>query len=77
MKKTLYTLLLSTFVASTAYAGGPVVIEERYDTEVEGSQAGVHPAVIVGALIVACLILCGDKDKAPVAAPAPLCNGDC
>jgi len=71
----LTTCLLLTAVPS--FAGGPV-IEERYDTEVAGDRAKVNPLVIVGALTVACLILCRDKDSAPVViVPPPPCNGDC
>lgn len=60
--------------ASTAYAGGPVIIEEGNDeliAENPGSRIGILP--VIGALILVCLIACGggDGDPAPNSAPDP------
>jgi hypothetical protein len=56
--------------ASTAYAGGPVVIVEEPEVVAEkpASSIGILPLLLVG--IVLCVALCdGDDDPAPQAAP--------
>lgn len=49
--------------ASTAYAGGPVVVEEEGQPEVvaESPRSGWIVPVVVG-LIVICAIACGDDN---------------
>ena len=55
--------------ASTAYAGGPVIIDEEGNDELivdnPGSRIGILP--VLGALVLVCLIACGggDDDPAP------------
>lgn len=55
--------------ASTAYAGGPVIIEEGNGEEVAAKPAssiGILP--VLGALVLVCLLACGGggDDPAPV-----------
>jgi hypothetical protein len=67
--------------ASTAYAGGPVIIEEGNDeliAENPGSRIGILP--VIGALVLVCLIACGggDDDPAPTQVVQPeKCPGGC
>ena len=53
--------------ATTAFAGGPVVIEEEGQPEVvaETPRTGWIVPVVVGGIIL-CAVLCGDDDEAPV-----------
>lgn len=54
--------------ASTAYAGGPVIIEEGNGEEVAAkpaSSVGILP--VLGALVLVCLIVCGGGDDDPAA----------
>jgi hypothetical protein len=53
--------------ASTAYAGGPVVIEEEGQPEVvaDSPRSGWIVPVVVGVIIL-CAIACGNDDPAPV-----------
>ena len=66
MKKILSTALAATMAlsASTAFAGGPVVIEEEGQPEVveerPGSSAGILPLLLIP--IILCVALCGDDD---------------
>jgi hypothetical protein len=66
--------------ASTAYAGGPVIIEEGNDeliAENPGSRIGILP--VIGALVLVCLIACGggDDDPAPAEEEPEKCPGGC
>ena len=52
--------------ASTAYAGGPVIIEEGNDAQVSeqpASSVGILP--VIGALVLICLLACGGDDDEP------------
>lgn len=53
--------------ASTAYAGGPVIIDEEGNDELivdnPGSRIGILP--VLGALVLVCLIACGGGDDDP------------
>lgn len=77
--KTLFALVLGVgLVTGTlpTFAGGPVVIEDRYDTEVEAApKVGGAVAVVVG-LVLICALACGGGDDAPAAPPKPVCNGE-
>ena len=61
--------------ASTAYAGGPVIIDEEGNDELivdnPSSRIGILP--VLGALVLVCLIACGggDDDPAPVVETGP------
>ncbi|MES2549468.1 MAG: hypothetical protein V4630_07190 [Pseudomonadota bacterium] len=61
---------ITALSASTAYAGGPVIIDEEGNDELivdnPGSRIGILP--VLGALVLVCLIACGggDDDPAPV-----------
>ncbi|MES2814400.1 MAG: hypothetical protein V4720_05860 [Pseudomonadota bacterium] len=61
--------------ASTAYAGGPVIIDEEGNDELivdnPGSRIGILP--VLGALVLVCLIACGggDDDPAPEGETGP------
>jgi hypothetical protein len=66
---TAVALILS---ASVAQAGGPVIIEEGNDDVIEEKpvrSAGILP--IIGVLVLACLVVCGDDEEEPAPAPAP------
>jgi hypothetical protein len=64
MKKLIASALVSTLAlsATTAYAGGPVVVEEEAAVVAEkpASSVGILPLVLVG--IVLCVALCGGDD---------------
>jgi hypothetical protein len=66
MKKFLVAALTSTFAisATTAYAGGPVVIEEEGQPEVvaekPASSVGILPLLLIP--IILCVALCGGND---------------
>ena len=49
--------------ASTAFAGGPVVIEEEMEVVAEepASSVGILPILLIG--VVLCVALCGDDDE--------------
>ena len=57
--------------ASTAYAGGPVIIDEEGNDELivdnPGSRIGILP--VLGALVLVCLIACGGGDDDPAQLP--------
>ena len=63
MKKFVAPILALTMSASTAFAGGPVVIEEE-PVVVEAAQprSGWIVPVIIGAIVL-CAIACGDDDE--------------
>lgn len=53
--------------ASTAFAGGPVIIEEGKGEEVAAKPAssiGILP--VLGALVLVCLLACGGNDDPEV-----------
>ncbi len=63
---------ITALSASTAYAGGPVIIDEEGNDELivdnPGSRIGILP--VLGALVLVCLIACGGGDDDP--APGPV-----
>jgi hypothetical protein len=67
MKNLLASTLAASLVlsASTAYAGGPIVIEEEPEVVAEkpASSVGILPLLLVG--IVLCVALCGGDDDEP------------
>lgn len=71
MKKLVAKVLAASMAlsASTAYAGGPVVVEEEGQPEVvaESPRSGWIVPVIIG-LVVICAIACGSDDD-PVTTP--------
>lgn len=78
MKNLLASALASALVlsASTAYAGGPVVIVDEPEVVAEkpASSVGILPLLLVG--VVLCVALCGGDDDEPteVVGPAPAGN---
>ena len=64
MKKILAASLAASVAisASTAYAGGPVVIEEEAEVVAEkpASSAGILPLLLIP--IILCVALCGGDD---------------
>jgi hypothetical protein len=62
--------LALTMTASTAFAGGPVVVEEEPMVEAASPRSGWIVPVVVG-LIIICAIACGNDDDTPVTPPAP------
>ena len=69
--KTLVALTLSAaLVASSAHAGGPVVVVEDPEPVVEekpASSAGILPWLAVPLIL--CIVMCGSGDEEP--APPP------
>jgi hypothetical protein len=67
MKKFLASVLAATLAvsASTAYAGGPVVIVDEPEVVAEkpASSVGILPLLLVG--VVLCVALCGGDDDEP------------
>jgi hypothetical protein len=61
MKKFVAPLLALAMTASTAYAGGPVVVEEEPVVEAAKPRSGWIVPVIIGAIIL-CAVACGDDD---------------
>ena len=68
MKTFVVPLLVATLAlgSTTAYAGGPVIIEEEGQPEVvaDAPRSGWIVPVVVG-LIVICAIACGNDDPVP------------
>lgn len=65
MKTLAATLLSATLITSTAYAGGPVVVEEETQVVAErpATSIGIWPILLVIGL---CVALCGgDDDELP------------
>jgi hypothetical protein len=61
----LLSMVLATslaFSASTAFAGGPVVVEEEMEVVAEkpASSVGILPLVLIGVIL--CVALCGGSD---------------
>ena len=67
MKKFLAPLLAASLLASTAFAGGPVIVEEETEVVVEkaGSSVGILPIILV--TVALCAALCGGNgdDRQP------------
>ncbi len=69
MKKILSSALASAMAlsATTAFAGGPVVIEEEGQPvvmeEKPASSVGILPLLLIP--IILCVALCGDSDDEP------------
>ncbi len=61
MKKFVAPLLALAMTASTAYAGGPVVVVEEPMVEAATPRSGWIVPVVVG-LIIICAIACGNDD---------------
>jgi hypothetical protein len=65
MKKFIATAIVSTMLlsASTAFAGGPVIIEDEIEVIVEkpASSVGILPLLLIP--IILCVALCGDDEE--------------
>lgn len=74
MKKLAAPLLALTlaFSSTTAFAGGPVVVEEDPVVEAAAPRSGWIVPVVVG-LVLICAIACGNDDEDP--APAVTVGG--
>jgi hypothetical protein len=58
--------------ATAAEAGGPVIIEEGNDEVVEAQPARSGAFLpIIGVLVLACLVVCGDEDEETRREPPP------
>ncbi|WP_103258672.1 hypothetical protein [Tabrizicola aquatica] len=67
MNKLIASALVSTLAlsASTAYAGGPVIVEEdEVVAEKPASSMGILPLLLIP--IILCVALCGGDDEEPV-----------
>lgn len=62
MKKIIAPILVLALTASTAFAGGPVVVEEEPVVEAASPRSGWIVPVVVG-LVVLCAIACGNDDS--------------
>ena len=65
-------IAVTALTASTAYAGGPVILEEGNDeliAEAPGSRIGILP--VIGALVLVCLLACGGGDDDTTSTPEP------
>ena len=64
MKKIASTVLAASLAlsAATAYAGGPVVVEEEPTVEAASPRSGWIVPVVVG-LILVCAVACGNDDN--------------
>ena len=66
MNKTLATALAVSMAlsASTAFAGGPIIVEEVEEVVVERpATSGILPLLI--GIVVICAVLCGDDEDEP------------
>ncbi len=67
MKKVLASVFAVSLIASTAYAGGPVIVEEEVEVVAEksGSSVGILPILLV--TVALCAALCGGNgdDRKP------------
>ncbi len=72
MVKSAAPLLALAMTASSAFAGGPVVIEEEGQPEVvaESPRSGWIVPVVVG-LVLICAIACGNDDEETTPVPPP------
>jgi hypothetical protein len=61
MKKFAAPLLALTMTASTAFAGGPVVVAEEPAVEAASPRSGWIVPVVVG-LVLICAVACGDDN---------------
>ena len=68
MKKFAAPLLALAMTASSAFAGGPVVVEEEPVVEAASPRSGWIVPVIVG-LVLICAIACGNDDDTTTPAP--------
>jgi hypothetical protein len=72
MKKFIAPMLALAMTATSALAGGPVVVEEEAQPEVvaEAPRSGWWGPVIIG-LVLVCAIACDSNDDDTPPAPAP------
>lgn len=72
MMKSTAPLLALAMTASSAFAGGPVVVEEEGQPEVvaESPRSGWIVPVVVG-LVLICAIACGNDDEETTPTPPP------
>jgi hypothetical protein len=72
MMKSAAPLLALAMTASSALAGGPVVVEEEGQPEVvaESPRSGWIVPVVVG-LVLICAIACGSDDEETTPTPPP------
>jgi hypothetical protein len=68
MKKFAAPLLALAMTASSAFAGGPVVVEEEPVVEAASPRSGWIVPVVVG-LVLICAIACGNDDDTQPTAP--------
>ena len=63
MNKFIAPILAATLAvsASTAFAGGPVIIEEEVVVEKPASSIGILPLLLIP--IILCIALCGSDDE--------------
>ncbi len=64
MKPLIATILLAASLATAVHAGGPVVVVEEPEPEVEegaASSKGLLPWLIVP--LVVCVVFCGSEDE--------------
>jgi hypothetical protein len=78
MKNLLASTLAASLVlsASTAFAGGPIVVEEEPEVVAEkpASSVGILPLLLVG--VVLCVALCSNDDDPRLVRPVDGPGGD-
>ena len=71
MKKFVAPILALAMSASTAFAGGPVVVEEEPVVEAAEPRSGWIVPVVIG-LVLVCALACGSDDDEPAPEPEPI-----
>ncbi|MGL4236166.1 hypothetical protein [Tabrizicola sp.] len=67
MKKLTASVLALAMATSTAFAGGPVIVEEEPMVEAAKPRSGWIVPVVIGVILI-CAIACGDDDEEEVVA---------
>ena len=70
MKKFVAPILALAMSASTAFAGGPVVVEEEPVVEAAEPRSGWIVPVVIG-LVLVCALACGSDDDEPAPETPP------
>lgn len=71
MMKPAALALALTMTATSAFAGGPVTVEEEPTVEAESPRSGWIVPLVVG-LVVICAIACNNNDDPAPTIPTPL-----
>lgn len=64
-----------SLLATTAHAGGPVIVEDEYTVTEPARRDWIVPVLIGG--IILCAIACGGDDEPAPVDPGPVCQKGC